>query len=71
MSWGLGSWKRQSDLFHVLLGYGEREQESFVTAPASEPTLPTLFRNGQPINPGDPSFPLPLPLPLPPPPPPP
>lgn len=52
MSWGLPSWKRQSDAFHVLLGYGDREQEE------QQQQLPTLFRNGQPLNPGDPGFPV-------------
>lgn len=25
MSWALGSWKRQADVFHLILGYGDQE----------------------------------------------
>lgn len=41
MSWGLGSWKRQVDTFHLILGYGQQESiaDSQQSTPRKGPDL--------------------------------
>ncbi|KAG6554512.1 hypothetical protein Mapa_003891 [Marchantia paleacea] len=49
MSWTLGSWKRQADIFHLILGYGDQES-------GGVDDLPLRLRNG--VQPLDLKFPL-------------
>ncbi|KAJ7541796.1 hypothetical protein O6H91_10G077200 [Diphasiastrum complanatum] len=49
MSWGLGSWKRPADTFHLTLGYGDEshdEEPSSTTEISSSPVL--IPSNSQP-----------------------
>ncbi|CAM6093593.1 unnamed protein product [Calypogeia fissa] len=47
MSWALGSWKRQADTFHLILGYGDQPAGEASEEVVVVPPPAALLRNGE------------------------